>query len=188
MKYRILYIYDVKVVWKFLQDVPALRQLCPVFSLVSRYPLVSTQRLLLWEPHLRRWPHPERRCRESTGRLRTTSMWHDMTWLYTSTYIYIIYNHIYLHLCISYICMYIYFYWLHLFTELSTCLARCCGSFGLASIVLVVIHVDELILGTENNITWLTTMVGVWLVVMQWKITIFHEIHYKWPCLIAILT
>jgi hypothetical protein len=84
--------------------------------------------------------------------------------------------------------MYIYFYWLHLFTELLTCLARCCGSFGLASIVIVVIHVDELILGTENNITCLTTMVGVWLVVMQWKITIFHEIHYKWPCLIAILT
>ena len=115
--------------------------------------------------------------------------WHDMIiYIYIYIYIYIIYNHIYLHLCISYICMYIYFYWLHLFTELSTCLARCCGSFGLASIVLVVIHVDELILGTENNITWLTTMVGVWLVVMQWKITIFHEIHYKWPCLIAILT
>ena len=93
--------------------------------------------------------------------------WHDMIiyiyiYTYKCIYIYIIYNHIYIyiHLCILYIyvCMYIYFYWLHLFTELLTCLARCCGSFGLASIVIVVIHVDELILGTENNITWLTTM------------------------------
>ena len=94
-----------------------MRQLCPVFSLVSRYPRVSTQ-LLSWEPHLRRWPHPERRCRESTGRLRTTSMWHDMTWLYTSTYIhinvyiYIIYNHIYIHtsMYIIYICMYVHLF------------------------------------------------------------------------------
>ena len=132
---------SLKVVLKFLQDFQAMRELCHVFFPFLRYPGVSTQHLLLWEPHLRRWPHPEMSWIHKTTHNSIYVTWHDMiiyiyihiciyTSVYKHTYIHITYTYIYTYVYI-YICIYIiytsvytylytYTYWvpIHLFTEL----------------------------------------------------------------------
>ena len=71
----------------------------------------------------------------------------------------------YIHHLYIYIHLSIYIYILSSYTSVyrtrttKTCLARCCGSFGLASIVIVVIHVNELILEPQKRL-WLNILIG----------------------------